>query len=264
MQNPPRPSLAVRLNVGLLRFSRNWLRIFLIGFGLFAALPWVPPVLMQLGLPGPARALYFAYGPFCHQFAFRSFFLFGEQIAYPRALADSGLQPYEGYIDDSAAFDEALKNWVGRPTSRFSTVEAFDPYTWSFDLQFASRDFFGSPQMGYKTAICQRDLALYAALFAGGLIYSLPAVRRRLHPLPIWLYVLAGVVPIAIDGFSQLIGYFPAPPWPPRETTPAFRVLTGGIFGLMTAWLAFPYLEASFWATRIELEDKLRRAGIPF
>ncbi|MDZ4771152.1 MAG: DUF2085 domain-containing protein [Chloroflexota bacterium] len=262
--SPSRNTLAVRLNVGVLRFARHWLRIFLIVLGAYAALPWVAPTLMQLGLEAPARALYFAYGPFCHQFAFRSFFLFGDQAAYPRAIANSTFVPYESYIDDSPLFDEALKNWIGRPASRYDTIEAFDPSVWTFDLQFASRDFFGTPEMGYKTALCQRDVALYGALFLGGLVYSFPAIRRRLRPVPLWLYVVAGVAPIGLDGFSQLLGYLPLPPWAPRETTPIFRVLTGAIFGLMTAWLAFPYLEQSFQATRAEIEDKLRRAGVNF
>ncbi|MCK6578593.1 MAG: DUF2085 domain-containing protein [Anaerolineae bacterium] len=257
-----RRSTALRLNLWLLWLSRHWLRVALIVLGIYAALPWVAPTLMHFGLTGPARVLYFAYGPFCHQFAFRSVFLFGDQAAYPREIAGTDLTPYEAYIDDSPEFDDALKNWVARPQSRYDSLDAFDPREWTFDLQFASKDFFGTPQMGYKTTLCQRDLALYAAMFAGGLIYSRPFIRRRLRPIPLLLYVFAGGLPIAIDGFSQLLGYPPISLWEPRETSPMFRILTGAIFGLMTAWLAFPYLEESFRETRRELEAKLRRAGI--
>ncbi|MEO8396617.1 MAG: DUF2085 domain-containing protein, partial [Chloroflexota bacterium] len=182
---------------------------------------------------------------------------------YPRAISGTTLKPYESYIIDSPQFDQALSNWVGIPNrSYFQSINDFDPYVWSFDLQFASKDFFGDPQMGYKSAICERDISIYTALFAGGLIFSIPVVRRKLRPVPIWLYILLGVMPIAIDGFSQLLGYPPFNLWSPRETSPAFRVITGALFGLMNAWLAYPYLELSFRDTRKQVEAKLARTGI--
>lgn len=255
-------SRRVRLNVWVLKLSRRWLRVALVLIGLYAGLPWVAPTLMHLGITGPAHALYFVYGPFCHQFAFRSFFLFGDQTEYPRAISGTTLAPYEDYISNSPEFSQALTNWVGRPESFFDTVDQFDPYLWTFDLQFASKDFFGDPRMGYKLAVCERDIAIYTALFAGGLIYAIPFVRRRLRPIPIWLYVFIGIVPIGLDGLSQLLGYPPFNLWAPRETLPVFRFVTGALFGLANAWLAFPYLELSFRDTREALEAKLANAGI--
>ncbi len=252
----------VRLNVWLLRLSRHWLRVALVIIGTYAALPWVAPTLMHFGLDEPAHVLYFLYGPFCHQFAFRSFFLYGEQPDYPRAISGTTLKPYESYIADSPEFKQALTNYIGHPGSAYQSMDQFDPYLWTFDLQFASKDFFGDPQMGYKLAICERDIAIYTALFFGGLIFSIPVIRRRLRPVPIWLYILLGVMPIGIDGFSQLFGYPPFNLWAPRETLPMFRVVTGALFGFMNAWLAFPYLELSFHDTRKQLESKLARAGI--
>ena len=255
-------SRRIRLNIWLLKLSRKWLRVALVLIGLYAGLPWGAPTLMHFGITGPAHLLYFVYGPFCHQFAFRSFFLFGDQPDYPRAISGTTLTPYEDYISNSPEFRLALTNWVGRPESYFDNVDQFDPYLWTFDLQFASKDFFGDPRMGYKLAVCERDIAIYSALFFGGLIYAIPVVRRRLRPIPIWLYVFLGIVPIGIDGVSQLLGYPPFSLWTPRETLPTFRVVTGALFGLMNAWLAFPYLELSFRDTRVQLEAKLARAGI--
>ncbi len=40
------------------------------------------PVAMHLGLTRIGGALYALYGPFCHQYPFRSWFLFGEAAAY--------------------------------------------------------------------------------------------------------------------------------------------------------------------------------------
>src|SRR5260221_1201426 len=113
--------------------------------------------------------------------------------------------------------------------------------------------------MGFKVAICERDIAIYGALFIGGLIYSIPTVRKHLRPVPLWLYVLLGLMPIAIDGFSQLLGYPPFSLWLPRETTPFFRVMTGATFGLMNAWLAFPYLEDTAHQAVVELQRKFAR-----
>lgn len=259
----PNRSRRVRLNVWLLKLSRHWLRVALTLIGLYAGLPWAAPTLMHFGITGPAHVLYFAYGPFCHQFAFRSFFLFGDQPAYPRAISGTPLTPYEEYIMNSPEFRQALSNWVGQPgRSTFDTVDQFDPYLWTYDIQFASKDFFGDPRMGYKLAVCERDIAIYTALFFGGVIYGIPTVRRRLRPIPIWLYIVVGIVPIALDGVSQLLGYPPFSLWPPRETLPVFRFVTGALFGLANAWLAFPYLELSFRDTRAQLEAKLARAGI--
>jgi uncharacterized membrane protein len=254
----------VQLNRWTLRVARNWLKIALVAVGIFAALPWVAPTLMHLGLTAPARTLYTVYSPFCHQFAFRSIFLYGDQAFYPRAVSGTPLTPFEEETAASQEWLEAVSHWVGLPgRSMFPTVADFDPFVWSPDLQFASREFVGNPQMGYKTTLCARDMASYTMLFVGIVIYSVPAVRRRLRPAPIFLYVLLGLAPIGIDGMSQLLGYPPFNLWQPRETDPIFRVVTGGLFGFMNAWLGLPYLEASFQDTRRQIEIKLARAGFP-
>jgi uncharacterized membrane protein len=234
---------AVGLNKFLLRLTRNWLKIALALVGLYATLPFVAPTLMHLGITGPARVLYTLYSPFCHQFAFRSVFLFGEQPFYPRANTGTELRPYEAYVSEAPELTNV------------------DPTNW-VQLQLSSRAFLGNEQMGYKTTLCARDVSIYLALFAGIVLYSLPIVRRRLRPVPIWLYVLLGLGPIGIDGFSQLLGYPPFNLWPPRETLPVFRIVTGALFGFMNAWLGLPYLEMSIQETREQLEAKFARAGI--
>jgi uncharacterized membrane protein len=245
-------SLGLRLNLVLLWFSRHWLRVALIILGLYAGLPWVAPTLMRLGLSGPAQVLYTLYSPFCHQFGFRSFFLYGEQVMYPRYNAGTTLKPFEAYVQGLPEF--APDRTVGL-YGRVGEVYAFTP-----GFQGAAREFVGNEQMGYKVTLCARDIAIYTGLFVGGLLYT--RIRRRLRPVPIWLYVLLGVAPIALDGFSQLLGYPPFNLWPPRETLPVFRVLTGALFGLMNAWLGFPYLELSMRETREQVEAKFERADI--
>lgn len=247
-----RKSRGLRLNLLVLRMTRHWLRIALIILGVFVTLPFVAPTLMKLGLDGPARVLYFVYSPFCHQFAFRSFFLYGEQAVYPRYHIASGAQSFEAHIADLPEFAS------DRVVSTFGPIG--DIYAFTPAFQIAAREFLGSQRMGYKVALCERDIAWYAAMFVGGLCFA--RVRRRLRPAPLWLYALLGLAPIGLDGFSQLLGYPPFNFWPPRETLPLFRIVTGVLFGLMNVWLGAPYLEMSMRDTRREIEAKLARAGI--
>lgn len=233
------------VNRFMLRIARNWLRIALVLVGTYAILPWVAPTLMYLGARGPANALYTLYSPMCHQFAFRSIFLYGDQAFYPRESVGTDLVPYEAYAADI----ETINPGTG--------IDDFTP-----EFFIPARQFRGNEQMGYKTAICARDAAIYLALFGGGLIFAIPAVRRRLRPVPLWIYVIAGLGPIGLDGFSQLLSYFPFEFWETRETAPFFRVATGAMFGLMTAWLVFPNLERSFWEAKRELIDRFREQGV--
>jgi uncharacterized membrane protein len=235
-------SLGLRLNLWLLSACKHWLRGVLVFLGLYATLPFVAPTLMKLGLEGPANILYTMYSPMCHQFAFRSVFLYGEQAFYPREIAYTGYTPYETYI--------ATLPDVVQPNS-------FGDFR--LDFIMSSRAFRGNEQMGYKTTLCARDVAIYVAMFIGAIIYAF--TRHRLRPLPVWIYIIIGIMPIGLDGFSQLLSYPPFNFWAVRETAPFFRVATGAMFGLMTAWLGLPYIQAAMQDTIYDIQEKLRRAG---
>lgn len=210
----------------ILGVSRHWLFYLNLLVLLYVGLPFLAPVFMQLGATGPAHAIYNFYSALCHQLGFRSYFLFGQQSTYPRAI----FQQYTGINPD--------------------------------DL-FAARAFIGNPIIGYKVAFCERDVAIYAAVLLGGLIYAIPAVQRRMGPMHWLAYVVIGVIPIAIDGFWQLLSQYPynlIPPFgllPYHESSAFLRVLTGGLFGIANAWLALPYLKVSLDDVRRELERKL-------
>lgn len=90
----------------------------------------------------------------------------------------------------------------------------------------------GAQGVGFKVAICQRDVAIYLAMFIAGLAFTW--LRRRLKPLAIKKFV-ALCAPMAIDGLGQLFGLWVSTWWS--------RVLTGGLFGVACVWLAYPYLE---------------------
>ncbi len=209
--------------------SRHYLALLNFVMLLYFGLPILAPVFMHAGLTAPANIIYTLYKPLCHQFGFRSFFLFGEQAYYP--LEEAGIP---GVITFEAA--TGLQD-VRNPLA-FSRYEA--------------RQFTGNETMGYKIALCERDLAIYAAIFLFGVLYA--ASGRRLKPLHWMLWILIGIVPVGLDGFSQL---FSQMEWgwlmrllPYRESTPFLRVLTGGLFGFATAWFAYPAIEESMAETR--------------
>ncbi|RMF42404.1 MAG: DUF2085 domain-containing protein, partial [Anaerolineae bacterium] len=129
------------------------------------------------------------------------------------------------------------------------------------DDLLAARGFIGNENTGFKVAFCERDVAIYAAMLLFGLLFALTG--RKLPPLPWYLWVLIGIGPIGLDGFSQLISQIPLDAihrfLPYRESTPLLRTLTGGLFGLTTAWFIFPMVEQAMRDTRALLESKLAR-----
>ncbi len=227
----------------LLAMARHWLRIGLTILALYISLPWLAPTLAKLGLPAAADVIYTMYSPFCHQFAFRSAFVYGEQTFYPRATAGTGLGSFEEFAAESAAFQGEYVYWASRFGGQNQAASAADLTIFSATQQLAARHFIGDETFGYKTSLCARDLAIYTLLFIGGLVYR--RYRWRIRPLPLWLFVLAGLLPIALDGGSQLLSYPPFELWPARESAPFFRIITGGFFGLMCAWLGFPHVDRS-------------------
>lgn len=237
-----------RLVLGL---TRRWIAIVSLVVGLYAGLPFVAPIAMQAGQEQWAAVIYNLYRPVCHQFAFRSWFLFGPQTVYPRERAGvPGVGTFEQYASQEPFFQGV-------------DVRTLDPV-----LTIKAKDFIGSERMGWKVAFCQRDVAIYGAIALFGVVYGVIRMSGKQIPyLPFWAYLLLAIVPIGLDGFSQL---FANPPfttflpfsYPIRESTPFLRVLTGSLFGVGNAWLAFPYIEESMQETRQNLEDKLTRAGI--
>ena len=246
---------ALRRDRLLLAICRRWLGIVTMLLALYVALPFAAPLLLNLGLQGPGRIIYTLYSPFCHQFAFRSFFIGGQQTTWPRELAGLEGRAFEDAALASPTFREIFARYAGLDAAAITRT---DLLTYTPALQFAARAFQGDGLFGYKLTLCERDIVIYLAMLFGALLYR--RWRARLRPAPILLYVLLGLAPIGIDGFSQLLGYPPFSLWPARETTPAFRVVTGLLFGLMNVWLGFPWLELSFSEIREPLEARLAQS----
>ncbi|MFH1394486.1 MAG: DUF2085 domain-containing protein [Candidatus Micrarchaeota archaeon] len=100
-------------------------------------------------------------------------------------------------------------------------------------------------KVGYKLAVCARDVGLYLFLLIGALAYPF---FRKLNsdevPAPIWL-VLA-IVPFALDGTIQLfssiapglVGFY--------ESSNMIRLSTGALAGFVASFYVLPVLNSMF------------------
>lgn len=194
---------------------------------LYVGLPFMAPVFLNAGLNLPAKVIYTVYKPLCHQLAFRSWFLFGEQPFYPREL--SGIADVQSYED--------ITNEI-----KINIREA--------------QKFVGNEIVGYKVALCERDIAIYGSMLVFVLVFIL--TRRRIKSLPWYIWLIIGLIPIGIDGVSQLPGLATTlPSWlPVRESTPLLRTITGTLFGITTSWYLFPLIEESMRETQALLTEK--------
>jgi uncharacterized membrane protein len=195
---------------------------------IYIVLPVLAPVLMNAGMETPARLIYRVYSFTCHQLSYRSFFLFGDQVVYPRDPNAQGLATY----------------------SQVSGLNSGDS---NADLMEA-RNFLGNSFVGYKIALCQRDVAIYGGIVLFGIIFILS--KKRIRQIPVLIWIIFGILPVALDGLSQLLSQSPFNFFDYRESTPFLRSITGFLFGFMTAWFAFPVLEQAMRDTRKVIESK--------
>ena len=211
-QPPPPPSVISDVaNRLVLWIARHWLAIFNSAWGLYTFLPFLAPVLMAAGIQGPARLIYGIYAFTCHQLPDHSYFLFGTSpVPQAQALMAAG------------------------------APNAAD--------MFLFRSFIGNPEIGYKVALCERDVAIYGAVFLAGLIFALVRRQGKVRAPSLKIYALF-LIPIAVDGLTQLFGW--------RESNWWLRTVTGALFGVASVWLAYPYVEDAMQDV-IEVEERPR------
>jgi uncharacterized membrane protein len=127
-------------------------------------------------------------------------------------------------------------------------------------------------------------VSMYSALLLVGVVFAL--LRRRLKPLSVWGFV-ALILPMGIDGGTHLLGdlvgigngFRDSNAWLAALTGNVFpatfyagdalgsfnswmRLLTGVLFAIGCAWLAYPHLERAFSETRAKIKAKFGRAGL--
>lgn len=216
---PGQRALVEKLNRGVFWLAHHWLACFNMLAGLYVGGALLAPILMHFGASNLGLLLYTFYRPFCHQYPFRSWFLFGPTFARPL-------------------------------TAPLPIVE-----------MHASARWLGSPEAGYKMALCQRDIAIYGMIFLSGVLYGGLRRRRTVPPLPLWLYFVFGILPMLLDGGVQWLSYLITLLWPgihlpPFETIPLLRALTGALFGAGIVGMAYPILEDYFKDVRALLQRK--------
>ena len=179
--------------------------LFAFVFLAYIGIATLAPVCMHNGKESLGKGIYTLYRFCCHQFPYRSFFLYGEQSFYPLETAKiEGIRSYE-----SIGFE-------GKPVK-----------------------FLGNSRIGWKMAVCQRDTALWTAMGLFCILFCLCGNRAPWISVHVWL--LLGVLPMALDGGTQAVSRL----FTVRESTPLIRVITGALFGFMTCWFLFPRLESS-------------------
>lgn len=228
-----------------LDIARHWLLYVNVFLGVLVLAPFAAPALMVAGATTPANIIYTFYSFLCHQLPERSYFLFGPKVSY--SLAE-----------------------IGR--------------VWQYDDMLTLRQFIGNSAMGWKVAWSDRMVSLYGGLWIGGLLYAL--LRRRLPRLSPIVWLFLGGLPIFLDGISHTIndavaglsgtGFRDTNSWLQFLTGnmlpssfyagDAFgsfnalaRLVTGALFGLLTVWLAYPFVEAAM--RDLEYQTRMRLAA---
>ncbi len=199
--------------------ARHWLATFNTLIGIFVLGAFLAPILMQSGAGGPAALLYRLYGPpVCHQYPVRSWFLFGEEAAYPE---ESPLLPDEVEKHREFVGDEQLGYKVGfcqRDVAIYSTM-------------LLAGLLFGIVRRFRKVP----PLPLWALIVFGILPMGLDGGYQLLTNL------LAYIRPGLISA---------------HETTPFLRTLTGALFGFTTIAFAYPNFEEFFNETKSLLAER--------
>ncbi len=207
--------------------TAHWLALVNTAWGVVVTLPWMAPVAMAAGWTRLANAIYVAYGFLCHQYANRSFFLFGPKLMY--------------------AYTELL------------------PYAADADTWWGLRAFRGAPEVGYKVAWSDRMVWMYGSIFAAGLVFAL--VRRRVRPLSWRTFLLLllplaldGGTHVISDLFGVGQGFRYTNAWLAALTGGVFgpqfyvgnapgsfnflmRMVTGILSGVAVVWFAYPHVQ---------------------
>lgn len=195
-------------------FYKKYILVFCLLLLIITLGAFIAPILAHSGVNVAAQPIYAMYSITCHQLAYRSWFLYGNQAFYPLRLAG---------IQNMLTYEEVTGNS-------------------SSDLTSAKK-FIGDASTGYKTALCQRDIAINLGFILAGVGFALS--KRKWQPISILFWIVLGLLPLFLDGIFQWSGaIFPDLnmniQW---ESTPLLRTATGGLFGITTGLFIFPKLE---------------------
>jgi uncharacterized membrane protein len=213
----------------------------------FAGLPWLAPLFMNLGWDSAGKAIYLLYTALCHQLPQRSFFLFGSYSMYSLAEIQSVWQ--------------------------------------NTNNPLILRQFIGDPGMGWKVAWSDRMVFMYTTILLWGILFWL--VRKRIKPLPWWgfaLFLLPMLVDGSTHVISDFtagigLGFRYDNAWLASLTGNTFpatfyagdglgsfnswmRLITGLLFSLGLVWTVYPRFQKGFASTVHQIEEKFQKEGL--
>ncbi len=197
----------------------------------FNLLIWLSPFVAMSDSP-LAPPLYEALHFTCHQLDSRS------MCIYPQGNGGK-------FIDDCTAQDGKLYY------DRNMIVHGPEKYHQASQAGSAVE----AQAIGYKIPVCSRDIAIYGAMFLAGFFWFWWARRKPSRasdwPHPGWL--ILALVPLALDGFSQLFGW--------RESTNMLRLATGALAGAAMAFYALPSMYLLFDGILVGGKKKVKDDG---
>jgi uncharacterized membrane protein len=247
VQHPANHGKRLRLVRATYWFTKHWLSLFVVIFGLYNLLPFTAPMMMRLGWYSLGSVIYDLYGTQCHQMAQRSFFLFGERLMYN--LNELPLTLTGNSLNDTLAL----------------------------------RGFRGSDTLGWKVAWSDRMVYMYGSLWAVSGIYWLLSRYQLRKPIRIWIFIVL-LMPLALDGLTHLLsdtnglaaGFRYDNRWLAAVTNNSFpasfyqgdalgsfnsmmRFITGVLFAVGTGGLLLPLLDQEMRRSQAVLKHKLTR-----
>jgi uncharacterized membrane protein len=234
-------SLVIFLQKSVYWLTKFWYPLFMAAISLFLLLGFLAPALQAEGNEEAATAVYRFLAVNNHQLPERSYFLFG---------ANGPLQAYS--LAEILAFGADSAN-----------LQAFK----------------GNAEIGYKTGLNHRMIAIFIGMIVAGLIWGIRKGRPRLSIVQFALLTL----PLLLDGFSHIVSesgssFRDSNDWLVMLSGDMFtavfytgtipgsfnwwlRTLTGLLFGLGLVWFLFPRFADYFKKRRNELEPRLKRIG---
>jgi uncharacterized membrane protein len=174
--------------------------LFLTIIWLYLGVAFLAPLAFHLGYNNVGVGINNFYENFCHQRVERSLYLFGEKPFYTV---------------------EELKELSAIPQT--TTSNQFPEYY--------GHDLYGNSEIGYKVAICIRDIAMYGSLAIVSTFLYLLSKKKKINIGNTLIILL--LLPMILDGLFQVFSENFL-----TETIPLWyinsigkRVITGGLFG---------------------------------
>ncbi len=235
--------VVIALQKFILFITRYWFLVANLLVIIILSTALLAPTFMAEGMTDAGHRAYRLLAPHNHQLPQRSYFLFS---------VAGGIQTYS---------KEKLITIGANPHN----LEAF----------------LGTPELGYKTALNHRMMAIFIAILGGGLVW---AFMRQQPRITFYVLVLLAL-PMLADAISHMISdnggtdFRQTNEWAVTLTGGAFpaafyqgttlgtlnwwlRTLTGMLFGLGLVWWLYSYLSAQFKPMRAKIEPRLRKANI--